>query len=148
MSASSISGRFADRATASAHDIERGSVFYPRFDRDGLIAAIVADAGSGRVLMFAWMNEQALTRTIETGIAHFWSRSRSKLWRKGEDSGNQLRIREMMTDCDQDAILLRVDVTGAGVACHTGAVSCFYRRIEIASPTGAIKLSRDEPDGE
>ena len=105
----------------------------PKFDKDGLIAAIVTDANTDTVLMFAWMNAEALRLSLDTGVAHFWSRSRGRLWRKGEESGNILTIREARVDCDQDAIWLRVSVGGAGVACHTGAVSCFYRTISLGA---------------
>ena len=114
---------------ATTAEIERGSIFAPRFDADGLIPAIVTDAVSGEVLMFAWMNAEALSLTITTGEAHFWTRSRKRLWKKGEESGNVLAVQEMRTDCDQDVVWLRVGVTGAGRACHTGERSCFYRRV-------------------
>jgi phosphoribosyl-AMP cyclohydrolase len=116
----------------STHEIEQGSAFAPLFDADGLLPAIVSDAATGEVLMFAWMNADALERTLASRIAHFWSRSRSRLWRKGEESGNVLKIVEARTDCDQDVLWLRVEVAGDGVACHTGARSCFYRRLELA----------------
>jgi phosphoribosyl-AMP cyclohydrolase len=103
--------------------------FSPRFGPDGLIPAIVTDLQSGDVLMFAHMNEAALQKTLATGLAHFWSRSRGKLWMKGEESGNLLRVGEVRTDCDQDVLWLAVTVEGAGVACHTGERSCFYRRV-------------------
>ena len=132
---------FSPRGTV--RDIETGLVFQPKFDADGLIAAIVTDADTGEVLMFAWMNSDALAKSIETQEAHFWSRSRNKLWKKGEDSGNVLAIREMSTDCDQDAILLRVKVSGHGVACHTGSRSCFYRSVSLGPVAGtAIALAR------
>lgn len=102
--------------------------FDPRFDPAGLVTAIVTDAGSGVLLMVAHMNAEAIRLTQETGQAHFWSRSRQALWRKGETSGNGLAMVEMRVDCDQDALLLRV--TPAGPACHTGRRSCFYRRVE------------------
>jgi phosphoribosyl-AMP cyclohydrolase len=121
--------RFAARA--SNREIEAGTQFMPGFDEHGLISCIIVDAGDGEVLMFAHMNEEALARSIETGEAWFWSRSRKALWRKGETSGNTLAIEEMRVDCDQDAILLRVWVAGKGVACHTGARSCFYRRLPV-----------------
>lgn len=124
-------------------DIEQGTVFQPKRDADGLIGAIVTDHGSGAVLMFAWMNDEALRLSLSTGEAHFWSRSRKRLWRKGEESGNTLLIREARVDCDQDAIWLRVSVQGAGVACHTGARSCFYRTLAL-TPEGDIKLERGE----
>lgn len=114
---------------SATHDLEEGSAFTPRFDAAGLIPAIVTDQASGEVLMFAWMNTVALDVTLETGIAHFWSRSRGKLWRKGEESGNELRVSGIRVDCDQDVLWLSVDVAGAGVACHTGRRSCFYRRL-------------------
>lgn len=129
---------------ADTNDLEQGERFTPRFDADGLIPAIVTDEKDGEVLMFAWMNATALANTLETGIAHFWSRSRKKQWKKGEDSGNLLYISEIATDCDQDVIWMRVTVAGAGKACHTGARSCFYRRIEIPSskPFGASLIRR------
>ncbi|WP_283419426.1 phosphoribosyl-AMP cyclohydrolase [Sphingopyxis sp. Geo48] len=102
--------------------------FQPRFDPAGLVTAIVTDAATGTLLMVAHMNVEAIRLTQETGQAHFWSRSRQALWRKGETSGNGLTLVEMRVDCDQDALLLRV--TPAGAACHTGRRSCFYRRVE------------------
>jgi phosphoribosyl-AMP cyclohydrolase len=95
-----------------------------KLDSAGLIPAIVQDAATGEVLMVAWMNADALRRTLETGEAHYWSRSRKKLWRKGEESGNVQRVREIRTDCDKDTLLLRVEQVG-GAACHTGYRSCF-----------------------
>lgn len=121
-------------------DLEEGSVFTPKFDGDGLIPAIVSDSGSGEVLMFAYMNEDALRLSVDTGIAHFWSRSRRRLWKKGEDSGNTLRVVEMRTDCDQDVVWLRVQIGGQGAACHTGRQSCFYRRIQAEPGKSAIAL--------
>jgi phosphoribosyl-AMP cyclohydrolase len=115
----------------SKEQLENGAAFTPRFDENGLMAAIVADISSGEILMLAFMNEEALARTIETGEAHFWSRSRGKLWRKGETSGNVLHVKEIRTDCDQDCVLLRVDISGERSACHTGRRSCFYRRVEM-----------------
>ena len=106
---------------------EEGMVFAPRWTADGLIPAIAQDRASGRVLMMAWMNEEALARTLQTGEAHYWSRSRQRLWRKGESSGAVQRVCEIRVDCDQDCLLLIVEQAGAG-ACHTGRPSCFYRR--------------------
>jgi phosphoribosyl-AMP cyclohydrolase len=100
----------------------------PNYDERGLVPAIVQDAASGQVLMLAWMNAEALELTHQTQEAHFWSRSRQELWRKGATSGNTLQVREVRIDCDQDANLLRV--TPAGPACHTGEISCFYRVLE------------------
>lgn len=121
---------------ASKQTLEHGSQFAPRFDADGLIPAICTDAATGEVLMFAWMNADALRSTLQTGEAHFFSRSRKKLWKKGEESGNVLTISEIATDCDQDVVWLKVNVSGAGKACHTGARSCFYRQIlpDTANP--------------
>lgn len=99
-----------------------------KFNPDGLLPAIVQDALSGEVLMVAWMNRQAVALTNETGEAHFWSRSRQALWRKGETSGNVLRVLEVRVDCDADSLLLRVQA--AGPACHTGQRSCFYRTLD------------------
>ena len=102
--------------------------FAPLFDAAGLLTAVAVDAVSGRLLMLAHMDAEALARTRETGFAHFHSRSRGRLWMKGETSGHALRVLEIRVDCDQDAIELRVEA--AGPACHTGAQSCFYRRLE------------------
>ncbi len=108
-------------------EIETATSLTPRYDANGLVAAIAQDVRSGEVLMLAWMNAEALRLTLETGQATYWSRSRGKLWRKGEESGHTQRVIEARIDCDQDAVLLRVEQTGA--ACHTGERSCFYRRI-------------------
>ena len=110
--------------------IEEGSAFTPRFGADGLITAVVTDAGDGALLMVAHMNAEALALTLETGIAHYWSRSRNELWKKGETSGNFQRVEELRTDCDQDAVWLKVSVAGDGATCHTGRRSCFYRIVE------------------
>ena len=99
------------------------------WDRDGLVPVITQDFSSGRVLTLAWMNREALTLTADKGEAVYWSRSRKKLWRKGEESGHTQKIREIRVDCDADAILLRVDQVG-GIACHTGRESCFFRKLE------------------
>jgi phosphoribosyl-AMP cyclohydrolase len=120
---------FADPKTLSDTEREEGATFAPRFDAHGLVTAIAIDAGSRDVLMVAHMNSEALARTLETGEAHYYSRSRGKLWRKGETSGEVQKLIEMRTDCDQDAILLVVEQQGRGAACHTGRVSCFYRRV-------------------
>ncbi len=109
-------------------DRETGSTPMPKFDERGLLAAMVVDAADGAPLMLAYMNAEALQRTRDTGLAHFWSRSRQALWRKGETSGNTLAVEEILVDCDQDALFLRV--RPAGPVCHTGARSCFYRRLE------------------
>lgn len=108
-------------------DRETGALLDPRYDAAGLITAVATDHASGELLMVAHMNADALDATLASGEAHFWSRSRGRLWKKGETSGNVLRVIEARVDCDQDSIWLRV--APAGPACHTGARSCFYRRI-------------------
>jgi phosphoribosyl-AMP cyclohydrolase len=132
-------------ARGAADTIERGTAFQPKFDGDGLIPAIVTDAKSGAVLMFAHMNAEALRLTLQTGLAHFWSRSRNRLWKKGEDSGNLLKVAEIRTDCDQDVIWISAEVAGTGVACHTGAKSCFYRRVTWTAGADAAALEFDAP---
>lgn len=119
--------------------IEEGAVFMPRFDASGLITAVVTDARDGELLMVAHMNEEALRLTLETGIAHYWSRSRNTLWKKGETSGNLQSVIELRTDCDQDALWLKVHVAGDGPTCHTGRRSCFYRQVQ--SVDGQVNLS-------
>jgi phosphoribosyl-AMP cyclohydrolase len=113
---------------ASAADREQGSAFMPRFDGQGLLTAIAVDSRSREILMVAFMDAEALARTRETGLAHFHSRSRGRLWMKGESSGHVLRVEEIRVDCDQDALVMLVKPEGP--ACHTGARSCFYRRLE------------------
>lgn len=109
----------------TAAEREGGSTFAPKYDANGLICAVVCNAGSSEVLMVAYMNEEALQLTVDSGIAHFYSRSRQTLWKKGETSGNTLSVEEILVDCDQDALVLKV--IPAGPTCHTGATSCFYR---------------------
>ncbi len=111
-------------------DLERGDVLAPRFDGQGLVCAVATDSASGEVLMVAWMNAEALRLTLDTGFAHYFSRSRQSLWKKGETSGQLQRVDELRVDCDQDAILLKVTVGGDGGACHVGFRSCFYRVLE------------------
>jgi phosphoribosyl-AMP cyclohydrolase len=96
-----------------------------KYDANGLLPAVIQDLSSGEVLMVAFMNAESLKRTVETGLTWFWSRSRQKFWQKGETSGNVQRVREILYDCDQDTLLIKVDQTGP--ACHTGSRSCFYR---------------------
>jgi phosphoribosyl-AMP cyclohydrolase len=107
--------------------LERGKIIAPRFDANGLVAAICQHAETGEVLMFAWMNAEALQLTLDTGIAHYWSRSRGSLWKKGDTSGQLQLVDEVRLDCDQDAVLLKVRPQGDGGACHVGFRSCFYR---------------------
>ncbi len=110
--------------------LERGTVLAPRFNSDGLIAAVATDAATGEVLMLAWMNAEALRLTVETGEAHYYSRSRAALWKKGETSGQVQAVRELRVDCDQDAVWMKVTAGGDGGACHVGFRSCFYRVVE------------------
>ncbi len=124
------------------NDVEEGAKFAPRFDSSGLVTAIVTDLNDGALLMVAHMNDEALRLTLETGIAHYWSRSRKELWKKGETSGNLQKIKEMRVDCDQDAIWLKVTVTGNNVSCHTGRRSCFYRTVEMQN--GIASLKKDD----
>ena len=133
---------FAARGTTE--EIENGVAFAPKFDAHGLIPCIAADAATGEVVMFAWMNAEALSRTIATGRAHYWSRSRQKLWRKGEESDNEQTVVELRTDCDQDVILLKVRTGGDGVNCHTGHRSCFYRLLPLGD--GRLSLVFDEAE--
>jgi len=118
---------------AAPAEIEEGSVFAPKFDAAGLIACVVTAASSGEVLMVAHMDAQALTRTLETGEAWYYSRSRRALWKKGETSGHVQRVVEMRVDCDQDVLLVKVEQAGGG-ACHTGRRSCFYRAVVPGAP--------------
>lgn len=115
---------------SSTRDIEEGTAFIPKFDANGLLTAVVTDAGSGELLMVAHMNAEAVEKTIATGEAWFYSRSRRQLWRKGETSGHVQRVRELRVDCDQDALWLKVEQAGPG-ACHTGRRSCFYRSVPL-----------------
>jgi phosphoribosyl-AMP cyclohydrolase len=120
-------------SAGDTQDREQGLAFLPKFDAAGLVTAVVTDAKSGAVLMVAHMNQEAIDATIATGQAHFWSRSRKKLWRKGETSGHVLNVQEIRVDCDQDALLIVANA--AGPACHTGATTCFYRRLENGALT-------------
>ncbi len=121
---------FAERR--SIEQVEEGRELAPKFDRDGLIPVVTTDFSSGELLMHGYMNAEALARTIETGEAHYYSRSRKMLWHKGATSGLVQSVRELLIDDDQDCVWLRVDVAGNGASCHVGYRSCFYRRI----PTG------------
>jgi phosphoribosyl-AMP cyclohydrolase len=132
---------------AEKADIEEGTAFSPKYDANGLIPVVVTSAANGEVLMFAYMNDEALALTIETGEAQFWSRSRKRLWRKGEESGNTMRVTELRTDCDQDALWLKVELGGAEACCHTGRKSCFYRTLPIGKGAAAgVALTFVEPE--
>jgi phosphoribosyl-AMP cyclohydrolase len=132
---------FADPSTLTHDQLEEGTAFAPRFDAHGLITAVAQDE-RGRVLMVAHMNADALEKTIETGDVHYYSRSRKALWKKGETSGEVQRLVRLATDCDQDVVLLTVEQTGRGAACHTGRTSCFYRVLEngVLVDTGEPRL--------
>ena len=123
---------------SDSNDIEEGLTFSPKFDASGLVTCVATDAKSGDVLMVAHMNDEALRKTIESGEAWYYSRSRKSLWKKGETSGHVQRVIEMRMDCDQDAVWIRVEQTGEG-ACHTGRRSCFYRA--VTNDEGSAKLS-------
>lgn len=124
--------RFSDRT--SVEQVEEGTDLAPKFDEHGLLPVVTTDADSGEVLMLGYMNADALAKTIETGEAHYWSRSRQVLWHKGATSGLVQRVIDIRIDDDQDAIWMKVDVAGSGASCHVGYRSCFYRSI----PTGAV----------
>jgi phosphoribosyl-AMP cyclohydrolase len=129
---------------ADKPEIEESLAFAPQFGADGLITAVVTDATSGDVLMIAHMNQEALAKTIASGEAWYYSRSRRKLWKKGESSGHVQRVIELRVDCDQDALWLKVEQTGEG-ACHTGRRSCFYRAVPLGQ-SGAVKLEFRDAD--
>lgn len=132
---------FAARgASASKTELEEGPLFAPKFGADGLIVCIATHALTNEVLMVAYMNAEALALTLESGVAHYWSRSRSALWRKGDTSGQVQRVVEMRVDCDQDALLIKVEPGGDGKACHTGRASCFYRRVDMADGQARLSL--------
>lgn len=134
-------------APGAKPELELGDRLTPRFDAAGLVTAVVTDAGDGAVLMLAHMNDEALRLTVETGIAHYWSRSRGELWRKGDTSGSLQHVAEIRVDCDQDAIWLKVTVEGSGASCHTGRRSCFYRAVPLeGGPAGERRLRFVEPE--
>jgi phosphoribosyl-AMP cyclohydrolase len=121
--------------SAAINDVEEGLTFKPKFDASGLVTCVATDAATSEVLMVAHMNDEALRKTIASGEAWYFSRSRNALWRKGESSGHVQRVVEMRIDCDQDAVWIRVEQTGA--ACHTGRRSCFYRAVREGGEGGA-----------
>lgn len=126
-------------------ELETGNLLTPRFNADGLVTAVAVDAGDNMVVMVAHMNAEALRLTIETGIAHYWSRSRQAIWKKGETSGNMQSVKEIRVDCDQDCVVLKVETAGDGANCHTGRHSCFYRIVETG-PDGQTRLVTDAAD--
>jgi len=129
---------------AASAEIEEGTRLQPKFDADGLVTAIATDAATGELLMVAHMNAEALAKTIASGEAHYFSRSRKKLWRKGEESGHTQRVVEMRVDCDQDAVWIKVEQAGPG-ACHTGRRSCFYRAVPLGQ-SGEVTLAFRDAD--
>ncbi len=130
--------KFADQASLANSEIEAGGVFAPRYDKQGLILAVTCDAKTNEVLMAAYMNEEAIGLTLETGFVHYYSRSRESLWKKGESSGELQQMVEMRTDCDQDILQILAIQTGTGAACHTGRKSCLYRKVVVEN--GVTKL--------
>jgi phosphoribosyl-AMP cyclohydrolase len=128
--------------SSDSNDIEEGLAFRPKFDASGLVTCVATDVATGDVLMVAHMNDEALRKTIASGEAWYFSRSRNALWRKGETSGHTQRVVEMRMDCDQDAVWIKVEQTGA--ACHTGRRSCFYRKVDAGE--NAAQLSFVDAD--
>ena len=124
-------------------DVEESLILTPRFGSDGLITCVTTDADTGAVLMVAHMNDDALARTVETGEAWYWSRSRGELWHKGDTSGQTQTVVEMRIDCDQDAVWLKVRVGGDGGCCHTGRRSCFYRVVPVGAAERALRFVDD-----
>ena len=123
--------------------LEEGTALTPKFDDLGLVTAVVTDARDGELLMVAHMNAEALSLTLETGIGHYFSRSRAKIWKKGESSGNLQSVKEIRVDCDQDAIWLKVEVAGHEATCHTGRRSCFYRSASLANGEAVLTVADD-----
>ena len=141
----SSTSMFAPRETIE--QVEEGHVLAPKFDTNGLIACVTTDAQTGELLMHGYMNRDALERSIATGEAHYWSRSRNQLWHKGATSGLTQKIEEMRIDDDQDAVWLRVRVAGSGASCHVGYRSCFYRSVEIRAKAGEpVSLTFEETE--
>ena len=126
----------------AAADLEEGTAFTPKFDAEGLVTCVATDAKSGDVLMVAHMNEEAIRKTVVSGEAWYYSRSRKTLWKKGETSGHTQRVVELRVDCDQDALWLKVEQAGEG-ACHTGRRSCFYRAVPLGKAGGITLEFRD-----
>jgi phosphoribosyl-AMP cyclohydrolase len=126
--------------------IDESDRFTPRFDANGLIPCITVDAADGDVLMMAWMNEEALRLTLETGFAHYWSRSRRRIWKKGETSGALQRVVELRTDCDQDVVLVRAEIGDRTGTCHTGRSSCFYRSVPLGAGPVERRFQAEDAD--
>lgn len=132
-----------DAPSADKTILEEGLSFTPKFDDNGLVTAVVTDARDGELLMVAHMNAEAIALTLETGIGHYFSRSRGKIWKKGESSGNLQSVKEIRVDCDQDAIWLKVEVAGHDATCHTGRRSCFYRSASVENGKPVLVISDD-----
>lgn len=137
-----MSVRFASPSADKAV-LEDSGPFTPKFDTHGLVTAVVTDADDGELLMVAHMNAEALSLTLETGIAHYFSRSRGTIWKKGETSGNLQTVTELRTDCDQDALWLKVRVAGHDATCHTGRRSCFYRTVRLSGESAVTVITDD-----
>ncbi|WP_319533561.1 phosphoribosyl-AMP cyclohydrolase [uncultured Cohaesibacter sp.] len=140
-----MSTPFSSRDGKDHDAIELGHDMMPKFDAGGLIACIVTDADSGDVVMFAYMNEESLRLTLQTREAHYWSRSRQELWHKGATSGNVQDVIELRTDCDQDAIWIKVRTRGASANCHQGYKSCFYRSASLVDGKAELTFREDKP---
>ncbi|NMA97609.1 MAG: phosphoribosyl-AMP cyclohydrolase [Phyllobacteriaceae bacterium] len=130
---------FTDPKSLDHAALEEGTAFAPRFDANGLITVVTVEDGTNDVLMVAHMNAETLSLTLETGIAHYWSRSRQSIWKKGETSGELQEVVELRTDCDQDCVVMVVRQTGRGAACHTGRKTCFYRRVMTKDSTASLE---------
>nr|WP_250810638.1 phosphoribosyl-AMP cyclohydrolase [Neorhizobium tomejilense] len=133
-----------DQPSADKTELEGAGAFTPRFDQNGLVTAVVTDIRDGELLMVAHMDAEALALTVETGIAHYYSRSRAKIWKKGESSGNLQTVHELRTDCDQDAVWLKVSVGGHDATCHTGRRSCFYRTVTQSDGRAVLEITDDQ----
>lgn len=138
-----MSGFDFDAPSVDKKILEEGLSFTPKFDDHGLVTAVVTDARDGELLMVAHMNAEAIALTLETGIGHYYSRSRAKIWKKGESSGNLQTVKEIRVDCDQDAIWLKVEVAGHDATCHTGRRSCFYRTAQLVDGEPSLKIADD-----
>ena len=129
----------------SVEQVEEGKILAPKFDSDGIIPAVVTETSSGEVLMLGYMNEESLTKTIETKEAYYWSRSREVLWKKGDSSGMIHEVDEILIDDDQDSLLLKVSIKGLGASCHVGYKSCFYRSLQNLTEDGVeLEFTEDE----
>ncbi len=136
--------RFFFGKRSSVEEVEEGTTFSPKFDKDGLIPVVTTEADTGTLLMLGFMNEEALGLTIETKEAHYWSRSRNILWKKGQTSGLIQRVEELKVDDDQDALWLRVKVGGSGASCHVGYHSCFYRSLPLGNVANDLVYTESE----